>query len=379
MGILVATIPVQKIAETTVPVSAHRSRVSHAIPPVNNMDSLRLFFASIVVFAHCYDLTLNAALIPLRTLAYSSVAVQGFFILSGFLVTMSYERSKTLKSYLNKRIRRIYPAYFAIIVLCSVLGVWLTTLSLREYFGLDLLKYLFANLIFLNFLRPNLPGVFDGNLLNAVNGSLWTIKIEVSFYLAVPVICYFIRKFGALKMLIAIYILSFAYKYTFDYLSVTTGRNIFDLLAKSLPGQMMYFVSGAALYYYFDVLMKQKLVAFAVGIVLLGLGWGLGFEPVAPIGLALVVFSVAFGPYFGNAARFGDLSYGVYITHFPIVQTLILFGAFAANPYLATAGAYVLAVLAALVSWHLIEKQWLSRSSHYVAVNTSVPAGHTAS
>jgi len=340
-----------------------------AIPSKNNMDALRLLFASLVVFAHCYDLSLNPALESVRRFVSSSLAVQGFFILSGFLVVMSYERSQTIWQYFSKRGRRIYPAYFTVIVVCAILGTLITTVPLSQYFGAGLFKYLGANLLFMNFLKPNLPGVFDGQVLNAVNGALWTIKVEVAFYLVVPFICYAIHRFGLFRTLIVCYIGSLIYQYGLNYLYETTNRNIFSLLAKFLPGQLTYFLVGSALYYKFDWLNERKKWLLPLGIVLFVADRFLNTDALMPIGVGLVVVSVAFGPYFGNVGRYGDFSYGVYIWHFPIVQTLILFGFFAAAPYAATAAAYALALAAAVLSWHLVEKPWLFKSSHYVKAN----------
>lgn len=47
---------------------------------------------------------------------------------------------------------------------------------------MEVFKYVAANLVFLNFTHPNLPGLFESNSLQAINGALWTLKIEVMFY-----------------------------------------------------------------------------------------------------------------------------------------------------------------------------------------------------
>ena len=124
---------------------------------------------------------------------------------------MSYENAVDNKRYFLKRARRIYPAYFCIVLICAVLGIFFSAYSWREYWSLSLLKYIAANLFFLNFLQPNLPGLFESNTLQAVNGALWTLKIEVMFYLFVPLAVMAFRKFGRLTVIIALYIASVLY------------------------------------------------------------------------------------------------------------------------------------------------------------------------
>lgn len=64
--------------------------------------------------------------------------------------------------------------------------VFLGAFSARDYFtGVGFWKYIFWNTLMLNFMCPILPGVFNGN---PVNGALWTIKVEIGFYLILPVL-----------------------------------------------------------------------------------------------------------------------------------------------------------------------------------------------
>jgi len=72
---------------------------------------------------------------------------------------MSYENAAGLGDYFEKRVRRIYPAYFTVVLLCSLLGVLITSYSWVDYLSsADLYRYLAANLVFLNFIHPDLPG-----------------------------------------------------------------------------------------------------------------------------------------------------------------------------------------------------------------------------
>ena len=154
------------------------------IPKVNAFHFIRLVCCLIVIYEHAA--VLCGAGIPCLNLR--GMAVDVFFILSGFWVTLSYLKSISLKEYALKRIRRIFPQYAATVVLCAVLLASFSSLELRAYFSSSgFWKYLAANLCTLNFLHPSLPGVF-GDM--AVNGSLWTIKIELAFYMLLPAVIF---------------------------------------------------------------------------------------------------------------------------------------------------------------------------------------------
>jgi peptidoglycan/LPS O-acetylase OafA/YrhL len=100
----------------------------------NNFDLLRLLFAATVCLVHAHTLSGYQSLSWIPTLLSSDIAVQAFFVVSGFLIFMSYERSSSLASYTSKRVRRIYPAYFTIIMLCAA-SLWVvSSLGLNDYF-----------------------------------------------------------------------------------------------------------------------------------------------------------------------------------------------------------------------------------------------------
>jgi len=295
------------------------------------------------------------------------LAVKGFFVISGFLVFMSFEQSKSTREYFNKRIRRIYPAYFVMVVTCAVFGCLVSDWPISRYFGLDLLKFTLSHLTFLNFLHPDLPGVFAHQSEHKVNAALWTIKVEVSFYLVVPALCRLIHRFGRLRVIAILYVLSAVYFAACDHMYTYTEREMWYQLSNQLPGKLMYFLGGVALYYYFDAFKRYKYIAILLGLVFFSIGMILDLEYILPIGLSILVIAAAFGPFLGNAGRYGDFSYGIYIWHFPIIQTLIAVGLFTASPNLAVGLACAIALAAAVMSWHFVEKPWLFRTSHYVA------------
>ncbi|MDH2357121.1 acyltransferase [Bradyrhizobium sp. SSUT112] len=336
----------------------------------NNLDLLRLLFSYAVVYYHCIALS-GVGVRPIPLFYSVDTAVQGFFLVSGYLVFSSYERSSTLASYFSKRARRIYPAYF-FIILAAALGLYFVSrASSAEYFSVGWLKYVAANLTFLNFLAPILPGVFTDNPMPAVNGSLWTIKVEVAFYLAVPLLAAVMRWGGHLRVLILTYVLSYLYFVVLKSLALKTGHSFYEELAKQLPGQMRYFALGALIHYY-DAQIRRYL-GF-LGPMALLVVCVVDVEDLLflkPILLACIVFAVAFGPFLINVGRFGDLSYGAYLFHFPIVQLLISFGSFETSPELAIGAVIGLVTLLAYLSWHLLEKPFLAKTSHYVRAEAS--------
>ena len=162
----------------------------------NNFDAVRLFLAMTVVLGHLIWI-LPGDYGPLKVFIDhfdGPTAVDCFFVISGFLIFRSFRRSRRQFDYWSSRTRRIYPALVAVIVMTVVLGAFITTVSLREYFGSATLRYMLFNLLFMSFKQNTLPGLFSNNEVNYVNGALWTLKIEVMFYATVPLIAFFARK-----------------------------------------------------------------------------------------------------------------------------------------------------------------------------------------
>lgn len=333
----------------------------------NNFDLLRLLLAASVCLVHAHTLSGYQSLHWIPALLSSEIAVQAFFIVSGFLIFMSYERSSSVASYSGKRLRRIYPAYFAIVMLCA-LSLWsVSSLSISEYFSAGWLKYVIANLLFLNFIQQNLPGVFAGHTLDAVNGALWTLKIEVMFYVSVPIFVYLFRRLGHARVMLATYILSLLYTGLLSWQAQRTGSGLYVELARQLPGQLTYFMAGAALYYYLPWFERHvaPIVGFAALIFLIRLYFPVtAFEPIA---LAALVTCFSLYGYLGNFSKYGDFSYGVYIIHFPVIQLFLHFGISKDQPLLFLLLVVLTTLLGAALMWHFVEKRFLLRNNHYVA------------
>lgn len=350
----------------------------------NNLDMLRLALAGMVFLFHMGDLTSFPAFSWFANNIPSQTAVKGFFVISGLLIYRSYSRSRSLGSYFDKRVRRIYPAYFTVIVLAALSLVFLSSVSAKTYFGFGFWKYLAANLVFLNHFCPALPGVFAGNNETAVNGALWTLKIEWLWYLSIPIVFRLAKRFGNPSVFGAFAAFSLLWRYGFSgYASAVHGSDpktafLCSHLAIEFPGQLIYFLAGVVLVLYFDRL-RRHLPLVAVGTVLLfAVDHFFTKGAFDVIWISGAVLIVGFWRYLGNFSKYGDFSYGVYIVHWPILQVLIATGVAAAMPpwrffFLAVA----LVVLAATLLWHLVEKRFLRNSSHYRQAPEVGSGGHT--
>jgi peptidoglycan/LPS O-acetylase OafA/YrhL len=344
------------------------SEVLHDHPRLskNNFDLLRFLFAGTVCLFHAYALSGGKLSGWITAVLSPKVAVEGFFVVSGFLVFMSYERSSSTLAYISKRVRRIYPAYFVVVMLCALFLWTVSSRDLEQYFSFDWLRYVIANLAFLNFVHPTLPGVFEGNRVPEVNGALWTLKIEVMFYAAVPIIVYLFRRFGRFLVLVTLYLASVAYASFMTIQAARTGSGMYVELARQLPGELAYFMAGAFFYYYLPLFERRLryFVAFASLALLIN-----SFYPiplVEPFAIAIAVAFFGLYLYVGNFGKYGDFSYGVYIIHFPIIQVLLYTNWFKGAPGYYIAAVILVTLIGAAAMWHFVEKRFLFRNSHYV-------------
>jgi peptidoglycan/LPS O-acetylase OafA/YrhL len=191
--------------------------------------------------------------------------------------------------------------------------------------------------------------------MSSVNGSLWTIKLEVMFYLSVPVIVWLCRRLGKFQILGSLFLGSVAYH--------AIMLRSHPTLASQLPGQLCFFIVGALVYYY-RAWSKQNaqwlwIAAISCYLVSVFSSW-IAFRA---IGVSLGVVCVGLLlPSLGQPGKYGDFSYGTYVYHFPVIQTFIASGLVKSHPRLAL-GLVLLSVAAlSFTSWNLIEKPFLRRN-----------------
>ncbi|MCW3127394.1 MAG: acyltransferase [Bacteroidetes bacterium] len=335
----------------------------------NNFDFIRFIAASLVIITHSQALLGQGdcdllCRITGGTVMFSHLAVAIFFTISGYLIAQSLASSKSYRSYLWKRLLRIMPGLITVMVLIVfVLGPIVTTVPLREYFSSGKIWSVLGSISMYR-LDLHLPGVFTHNFESAVDGSLWTLSYEFTFYLLL-LVAFSVGIFRQRMVLLIGWALLFALRaylgnkiYFYDKCySFLLNHNIEYLVEWAL-----YFGAGTITFLYKDV-VKFNVWIFLATVVLLCGAIFIG----APMGrlacylcIPYIIFYLGFLPgplhQFG---RYGDFSYGIYIYAFPVQQTIIHY----AHGRLGVGSLMILSFVCTLplaaLSWHLVEKRAL--------------------
>jgi peptidoglycan/LPS O-acetylase OafA/YrhL len=350
----------------------------------NNLDLMRFAAASLVVVSHSYPLAYGpiAQWEPLarltNTATFGGVAVWIFFILSGFLVSASFERSHSWFDYLVARSLRILPGLIVCVLLSAfVLGTIMTSLSTHDYLtNRSTYSYLWWGVVYAG-RQYNLPGVFAHNpYAPAINGSLWTLIYEMVFYLVVLVlgVSRRLRPWTVLALVIAAW-----------YPDLWLGHSSFLTRWFASTGDLFRFFGMGALLYLvrYRVPMSGKLAGLAAALLILA-GWE-NHPLILPDMAALVgpylILWVAYQPHvrFARFGRFGDFSYGIYIYAFPIQQLMAHFLLPHVRAWQVFVLSYPVIVVLAAISWHAVERPSLrlrrriSRSANPLATAAATP------
>jgi len=328
----------------------------------NNFDALRLLAAVSVVFSHSFLIAEGSeASEPFIWLTGNQcilglLGVFVFFVISGYLVTESWVRRPMPGRFALRRFLRIYPGLEVNVVLSAfVLGPLVTSLPLAAYFHGPELRDFLVKTLTLNPGPLSLPGVLfaDNPVGLHINGSLWTLRYEAMMYLM-------IIGLGMLRLLrlstcIALTAMGIAAVY---FEKALTPFGDFGEAALFLG----FFGSGMAVYFLRDRIVfawPYALLALAALVLFAELGRFIMLFPLAGAYLA-IWFARRYDPALDYARYAGDLSYGVYIYGWPSEQLVMWLSRGQAPWLLVFVGSLVIALPAAWLSWHGVEK-WALR------------------
>ncbi|WP_268927847.1 acyltransferase family protein [Neptunomonas japonica] len=295
-----------------------------------------------------------------------------FFVISGFLISASWERSSSLLSYFENRFLRIYPALWGCFIF-SLLSLFIVYSP--QFSAIEMGKWGLAQLTIGQFYNPEFMREYGVGVLN---GSLWTIPVEIQFYLILPVLYVLIRSSSWSKLLlpILIFLLVIVNQSYFAFRSADGGVliKLFGvtvlpylyifllgvLLQRNLPFVEKYLAHKA------PILLILYLASVCVSWVL-GLSYqGNSLNPISTVILSLLIISMAYS----NVGKFGailkghDVSYGIYIYHMIFVNILIHLSVF--SPPINMLIMLMLTTIVALLSWNVIEKPSLSMKRYSV-------------
>lgn len=350
----------------------------------NSFNIVRLLLAISVIYSHSYPLLIGEegkgdllARITNGQINFGSLAVDSFFVISGFLITQSMLNSKNYIEYFIKRCLRILPAFFiALIFSAFIIGPIVSKLSFKDYF-------LTINIIeptefVLKNLTMNVTGyswgvldVFSNNPFpGSVNGSMWTLKHEFACYIMVMIFSFFYifrnRTVFLVTSILSIILAVINIKFNFKLFSL--GQNAWILSDNEYNSFIVlscYFIIGALMYVYNDkikinyryLFLALILIVFSSKINNLKL-FMLFALPYLLIGLCIIT-NIRW------VTKYGDFSYGMYIYAFPIQQILVYCFRDKMNIFTYFISSSILTFMIAVISWYFIEKPALKLKSKF--------------
>jgi peptidoglycan/LPS O-acetylase OafA/YrhL len=322
--------------------------------------TLRLVFASIVVADHTPILTgTGSSFMPVKSgVDLGAVSVGAFMGLSGYFIMRSWHRDPNLWRFWVRRLLRIMPGLIVVLTLSAVvLGTLTTTLGKREYLTHPATWGYITHNVLLFPQQYVLPGVFTGNPYpGAVNGSLWSLPVEVLGYTLIAVLGLLVAtRFRFVMVVFALAMAVLLERLVIGQVALPSAL----LLVPTFPllQYMGMYAVGASLYLYRD---KVRLSWFGV-LLCVGLDFVLYSSSTVEVAriFTLPYLVVAIGSLLPRRLWLPNwlavANYGVYLYGFLVLQTLLFLGL--RTPWVLALTAVPIALGCGLVSWHVVEKQ----------------------
>lgn len=350
-------------------------------PRSNALNAWRLILATGVIVGHSFPLTGNRY--PFLTFApalqlLTYIWVDGFFAVSGFLITWSWFRQPGVRDYFVARALRILPGLWA----CSVVTAFIIAPVSVVIQGGSALKLLLSGAP-IQFVLANSAVVQLKNDVGGTprgvpwpgqwNGSLWTIAFEVMCYVAIAVlgVTGLLRRRWLTPLLLALALFcSTRLPPLSDFSGVASpgGGKIDAVTAAEIVGSQMarfaiMFFAGALIYQLRNTLPARWSLVGVCAAIVLGASFLPDYRLVAAIPLAYALIVSGALIHNKHMRLRNDLSYGMYIYAWPMQQFLVICGLAFLNPLVFAAVAIVCTLPLAALSWYLIEKPALSLKS----------------
>jgi peptidoglycan/LPS O-acetylase OafA/YrhL len=327
----------------------------------SGFDYMRIVLSSCVLIWHSYQVaygTDEAIRFWKESLVgwFLPIILPIFFALSGFLVAGSMYRNSNLRTFLTLRVIRIFPALVVEVALAGlILGPFLTTMRLSEYFTSPIFYKYFLNMV--GYIHYLLPGVFEHNPeRGTVNSQLWTVPFELECYVAISIVA-ILGMFRDIRLVFPFFILA-----TVFLVSHNIYRDIDPAPAGGVSGRLLVlcFFAGVVIYSFRNMIPLSSMMAagsILLSIILIRLRYTSYITPIL-----FAYFTTYIGllnPKRSIIVRSGDYSYGLYLYSCPIQQTVAVLLGIHLTFVLNLAISFPIAVVFALFSWWCIEKPFL--------------------
>lgn len=332
-------------------------------PERNNFSALRLMMALAVLVSHAVFLASGQfsaePLVAATGYSLGQYGVQGFFILSGIVVTQSLVKRGDLLDYGRARALRIFPALIlCVLATALIVGPMFSTLGGASYFkSFAVVQYILKTLS-LSTGSAQLPGLFVANPASGVvNQSLWTLKYEVACYLVLAGLAALVWRVKARRGIAT----ALAAAWAAVMLVVRPNLLHDNSFIQTFSYFALFFGTGAVAFLMRDAIRiawPPVFVLFAVFVECMGTSFA---EIASAVFMAYAIMWVASLPmgHLRTFANGNDYSYGTYIYSYPVTQViLLLWPTIGVIPLvLMTTG---VTLLLALLSWELVERPALS-------------------
>ena len=329
----------------------------------NNFDLIRLLAATQVAIKHCMiHLDVDSHYIDLLSI-FPGVPI--FFFISGYLIFKSFRNSGTIARFCLNRLLRIYPALIACFGLSVAIVLFSGFLRPQQLTSMAFLVWAAAQLTIVQFYNPDFLRGFGVGVLN---GSLWTISVELQFYLLTPLLAWLTK----LRQWTWAVVLGLGAAANLAMATAPEAGFLAKLLSVSSPAWFYMFVLGAWLSERPDWQTRLRSFGFlpvlGVYLAVTSFGWLAGWKvtgneinPVSYLFLAALIFTLAYSrpELAGRILRRNDISYGVYIYHMPIINFFV-FKHWSGQPHFVVAVMLATFTIAAL-SWIAVERPALRR------------------
>lgn len=328
----------------------------------NNFNFLRLVLALLVILSHStLLLDGNENREPLARLvgftSFGKLAVECFFLLSGYLIVQSWTQSPDRWRFLKKRILRIYPGFIVASLFCAFV-VGPLGAEPHEYFEAFWYGRFFRSVALLRI--PVVPDVFQGRPFPVINGSVWTIAYEFVCYLTV-------FAFGSLGLFRkrSLWLFSTAFLYLLTMLYTfglpLLAHSMFFSWAGPLLRLPTFFFIGGCFFLYRDLVRYTSKAALAMTAAVLFCTVMLKIHYfVFAVGWAYLLFFFAFMPIdiLKGFEKLPDVSYGVYLYGWPVQKLLLSYVAIT-SPWPLFFSAAMVSLLLGAASWYIVEKPFM--------------------